>query len=90
MQPNAGVITTGGLGVPIRQIWMPPQSVPVEVLVPKTETEAERWDTQSTEIPGYYYTETTLGYIYPERWALYSPEKGLYEWQRVPWAFQPK
>jgi hypothetical protein len=88
--PWAGVPGTGGYGVPIRQIWAPPQSVPIEVLVPKSETAPERWDTQSTEIPGYYFTETTLGYIYPERWALYSPEKGRYEWQRVPAAFQPK
>jgi hypothetical protein len=88
--PWSGVPTASGYGVPIRQIWAPPQSVPIEVLVPKSEDTPERWDTQYTEIPGYYYTETTLGYIYPERWGLYSPEKGRYEWQRVPAAFQPK
>jgi hypothetical protein len=90
MMPWSGVPTTSGLGVPIRQIWMPPKSVPIEVFVPKSETEPERWDTQYTEVPGYYYTETTLGYIYPDRWALYSPERGRYEWQRVPSAFTPK
>jgi hypothetical protein len=87
---NAGVSGTGGLGVPIRQIYVPPQAVPIVVYNQYMEAAGEPWATQYTELPGYVVTETTLGYIYPERWTLYSPAKGIYQWARVPSAFQPK
>jgi hypothetical protein len=90
MQPNAGVITTGGLGVPFRQIWVPPQAVPIIVYDQHREGTGEQWVTQYTELPGYYVTETTLGYLYPDRWTLVSSQKGIYQWQRVPAAFRPK
>ena len=88
--PGAGVSGTGGYGVPIRQIWVSPQSVPIVVYDQYREGTGEQWDTQYTEIPGYYVTETTLGYLYPDRWGLFSPAKGVYQWQRVPSGFQPK
>jgi len=88
--PNAGISGTGGYGVPIRHIWVAPQAVPIVVYDAHREGTGEQWNTQYTELPGYYVTETTLGYVYPERWALYTPAKGVYQWQRVPSVFQPK
>jgi len=88
---NAGISGTGGWGVPIRQIYVPPQTVPILVYNQYMESAAgQPWDTQYAEIPGYFVMETTLGYIYSERWALYSPARGLYRWQLVPAVFQPK
>jgi hypothetical protein len=87
---NAGVSGTGGYGVPIRHIYMPPQAVQIVVYVREQEVTGDQWVTQYTELPGYYVTETTLGYLYPDRWALYSPAKGVYQWQRVPAVFQSK
>jgi hypothetical protein len=90
MLPNAGVSGTGWYGVPFRQIYMPPQPVPIEVFVPQPEGVPDVWQTQYAELPGYYVTETTLGYIYPDRWTLVTPAKGIYQWQRVPSSFQRK
>ncbi|HZF05797.1 MAG TPA: hypothetical protein VE932_15800 [Patescibacteria group bacterium] len=87
---NAGVSGTGGYGVPIRYIYMPPQPVQIVVYVREQEVTGDQWVTQYTELPGYYFTETTLGYLYPDRWALYTPARGIYQWQRVPAVFQPK
>jgi len=87
---NAGVSGTGGYGVPIRQIYMPAQAVPIIVYVAAQEVTGDQWVTQYTELPGYVVTETTLGYLYPDRWALYSPARGVYQWQRVPPVFQSK
>jgi hypothetical protein len=87
---NAGVSGTGGFGVPIRSIYMPAQTVPIVVYNQYMEAAGEPWITQYAEVPGYVVVETTLGYVYPERWALYSAAKGVYQWARVPAAFQPK
>jgi hypothetical protein len=87
---NAGVSGTGNWGVPIRHIYVPAQTVPIVVYDRHMEASGEPWTTQYTEVPGYIVVETTLGYLYPERWALYSPAKGVYQWARVPSAFQPK
>ena len=88
--PNAGVSGAGAWGVPIRQIYMPAQTVPIVVYDRYMEAAGEPWTTQYTEVPGYIIIETTLGYVYPERWALYSPARGVYQWARVPATFQPK
>ena len=90
MLPNAGVSGTGGYGVPFRQFWIGPQTLPILVYDANGEGTGEQWVTQYTELPGYVVTETTLGYLYPDRWALYSIAKGVYQWQRVPAVFQPK
>jgi hypothetical protein len=87
---NAGVSGTGGWGVPIRNIYMPPQAVPIVVYDQYMEVAGEPWATQYAELPGYVVIETTLGYLYPERWTLLSLAKGVYQWQRVPSVFQPK
>src|SRR5256885_492275 len=75
---------------PIRQIYIPPQAVQIVVYAPEQEVTGDQWVAQYTELPGYYVTETTLGYLYPDRWTLSSPAKGLYQWQRVPAGFQRK
>jgi hypothetical protein len=87
---NAGVSGTGGWGVPIRNIYMPAQAVPIVVFDRYMEAAGEAWGTQYAEVPGYVVIETTLGYLYPERWTLLSLAKGVYQWQRVPSVFQPK
>jgi len=45
---------------------------------------------QLVEIPGYVITETTTGYVIPERWTLVQTGLGVYQWQRVPGEFRRK
>jgi hypothetical protein len=45
---------------------------------------------QVLEIPGYVVTETTAGYIYPERWTLQRTATGGLQWVRLPQQFQRK
>ncbi len=45
---------------------------------------------QVLEIPGYIVTETTAGYIYPERWTLQRTAAGGLTWVRLPAQFQRK
>jgi hypothetical protein len=88
--PNAGLGYSGQTGAPIAQYWVPPQAVALQVYVPQPEGVPDDWQTQYTEIPGYYVTETTIGYLYPDRWTIVSPAKGIYQWQRVPAEFRSK
>jgi hypothetical protein len=44
---------------------------------------------QVVEIPGYYITETTTGYWYPERWTL-EQVNGVYQWVKLPAEFRRK
>ena len=45
---------------------------------------------QVVEIPGYYVTETTTGYWYPERWTLQQLGVGVYQWVKLPAEFRRK
>jgi hypothetical protein len=45
---------------------------------------------QSVTIPGYYVRETTIGYHYPERWAIEQAGPNLYRWRVLPAQFVPK
>jgi hypothetical protein len=88
--PNAGLGYSGQTGIPIAQYWVPPQPVEILLYVPTPPGIPEEWVTQYTEIPGYYVTETTSGFLYPDRWALANPAKGVYQWQRVPAEYRKK
>ncbi len=77
-------------GSVIRQIEVPPQQVVVPVYVPAPGSLPGEYQQQVVEIPGYVITETTTGYIYPERVSLQEVTPGVYQWVRVPQQFQPK
>ena|SRR6267143_4777818 len=79
-----------GPGQVIRDIQVPPQHVMIEVPVNAPAGVPPETQQQAIEIPGYVMTETTNGYIYPERWTLRQPGAGVYQWQRVPSSFQRK
>jgi len=80
----------GTQGSVIRQIEVPPQQVVVPVYVPAPGSLPGEYQQQVVEIPGYVITETTTGYIYPERVSLQEVTPGVYQWVRVPQQFQPK
>jgi len=74
----------------IRQVWVEPQIVPIQVYVRQPEGIPEEWQTQEVEVPGYWATETTKGTIYPPRWTLESPGPGVYQWRQLPGYFQQR
>jgi hypothetical protein len=84
MLPNAG------LGYAVRQVWVPPQPVVMQVYVPASSGAPEQSQAQYAEIPGFYVTETTTGYLYPERWTIDQPSPGVYQWRKVPAQFVPR
>ena len=45
---------------------------------------------QVVTIPGYYVRETTVGFHYPERWAVEQAAPNIYRWRQVPAQFIPK
>jgi hypothetical protein len=45
---------------------------------------------QQVTIPGYHVRETTVGYHYPERWAIEHAGPNLYRWRVLPAQFVPK
>jgi len=45
---------------------------------------------ETFEIPGYFVTETTTGYYYPERWTLQQMNVGVYQWVKLPAEFRRK
>jgi hypothetical protein len=45
---------------------------------------------QQVTVPGYYVRETTVGYHYPDRWAVEQAAPNVYRWRQVPAQFVPK
>jgi hypothetical protein len=45
---------------------------------------------QQVTIPGYHVRETTMGYHYPERWAIEQAGLNVYRWRVLPAQFVPK
>jgi len=83
MQPNAG------LGYAVRQVWMPPRPVTMQVYVPSPEGIPSRYQTMYAQVPCFYVVETTTGYWLPERWVLDQVNVGIYQWRRAPMQFVP-
>jgi hypothetical protein len=83
MLPNAG------LGYAVRQVWMPPQPVAMQVYVPTPEGVPARYQTMFAQVPGFYVTETSTGVWLPERWVLDQVNVGIYEWRVAPMQFVP-
>jgi hypothetical protein len=80
-------------GQTVRYISVPPQPVTIDVPVSgdagSTGSTAET-QSQIVEIPGYIIVETTVGYLYPERWAIRQAGAGVFMWERVPSEFRKK
>ena len=77
-------------GQMVRYIEVPPQPIALPVFVPGPGSFSGEFQPQLMEIPGYVVTETTTGYLYPERWSLQEVTQGVYQWVRLPQQFQPK
>ena len=77
-------------GEAIRYIEVPAQSVVVMVPVRLPDGVPSRSEPQVQTIPGYYITETTTGYWYPERWTILPLNIGGYQWARLPQEFRRK
>jgi hypothetical protein len=45
---------------------------------------------QQVTVPGYYVRETTVGFHYPDRWAIEQAAPNVYRWRQVPAQFVPK
>lgn len=80
----------GAYGSVVGSIEVPPRQVAVPVYVPGPGSFSGEYRQQVVEIPGYVVTETTTGYIYPERWGLQEQTAGVYQWVRLPPVFQAK
>ncbi len=77
-------------GQAIQYITVPPQQVVIQLRVPLPDGVPSQTDEQTVEIPGYYVTETTTGYWYPERWTLRQLNIGVYQWVLLPAGFSRK
>jgi len=90
--PWSGVPYPGRVnyGAVVRYIEVPPQPIALPVYVPGPGSFSGEYQPQLLEIPGYVVTETSTGYLYPERWGLQEVTQGVYRWVRLPQQFQPK
>ncbi len=77
-------------GQPVQYIPVPPQQVSISLYVPVPEGIPPQTRQETVEIPGYFVTETTTGYFYPERWTLQQMNVGVYQWVKLPPEFRPK
>jgi hypothetical protein len=84
MLPNAG------LGYAVSQVWVPAQPIAMQVYVPAPNGVPATYQTQFAQIPGFYVTETTTGYLYPERWVMDQLSVGVYQWRKAPAQFVPR
>jgi len=77
-------------GQVIRYIEVPAQQVVLTLPVSVPDGVPARAEQQMQTIPGYYVTETTTGYWYPERWMLRQLNVGVYQWAKLPAEFRRK
>lgn len=82
--------TRPNYGTVVQYIPVPPQQVSIAVYVPVPDGVPPRTAQQTVEIPGYYVTETTTGFYYPERWTLQQLNVGVYQWVKLPPDFRRK
>lgn len=85
--PNVGANDPGQF---VQYIVVPPERVEISVPVPLPDGVPPQNQEQVVEIPGYYVTETTTGYYYPERWTLQQLNVGVYQWVQLPAEFRRK
>jgi len=74
----------------VRYIEVPAQQVVLTLPVSVPDGVPARAEQQMQTIPGYYVTETTTGYWYPERWMLRQLNVGVYQWAKLPAEFRRK
>lgn len=79
-----------GLGYAVRQHWVPPTPVTMQVYVPAPAGVATSYQTQVAQVPGFFVTETTTGFVYPERWVIDQLNLGVYQWRKLPVQFVPR
>lgn len=77
-------------GTVVRYIEVPSEQVVISAYVPGPGSFSGEYQPQVVEVPGYVVTETTTGYLYPERVGLQQTAPGVYQWVRLPQQFQPK
>ena len=77
-------------GQVIRYFEVSAQQVMLALPVPLPDGVPPRTEYQAQTIPGYYVTETTTGFWYPERWTLWQLNVGVFQWARVPGEFRRK
>ena len=70
-------------GQVVQYITVPSQQATVTLYVPGPDGVPPQTREDAVEIPGYYVTETTTGYWYPERWALQQLNVGVYQWVKL-------
>ena len=77
-------------GTVVRYLPVAAQRVTLDVAVSTPGSVSTQMQRQVVEIPGYYVTETTTGYYYPERWTIDQLNVGVYQWRKVPPEFRRK
>lgn len=77
-------------GTVVRYIPVGPQRVSLDVAVSSPAGVPSQTQRQVVEIPGYYVTETTTGYYYPERWTIDQLNVGVYQWRKLAPEFRRK
>jgi hypothetical protein len=79
-----------GLGLAVRQLWVPPQPVVMQVYVPVPGGVTPTYQAMQAQVPGFWFVETTTGFVYPERWVIDQLNVGVYQWRKVPAQFVPR
>jgi len=84
------MLPAAGLGYAVRQYWVPPAPVTMQVYVPAPAGVPATYQTQVAQVPGFFVTETTTGFVYPERWVIDQLNVGVYQWRKLPVQFVPR
>jgi len=87
---NANGASRVDFGQVVRHIPVlpPPLTIAVPAVLPAGVP--PRTEEYTVDLPGYYVTETTTGFYYPERWTLWQLNVGIYRWVRLPPEFRRK
>src|SRR5262245_13341456 len=83
------IMPYAALGYAVRQHWVLPTPVGRQFYVPAP-AGVPTYQTQVAQVPGFCVTETTTGFVYPERWVIDQLNVGVYQWRKLPVQFVPR
>ena len=75
------------MGVALLAGWLGPGSVASAQSLPAPAGVPATYQTQVAQVPGFFVTETTTGFVYPERWVIDQLNVGVYQWRKLPVQF---
>src|SRR5262249_52443497 len=84
------MLPAAGLGYAVRQCWVAPAPVTMQVYRPAPAEVPAAYQPQVAQCRGCFVKETRTGFVEPERWVIEQLNVGVYQWRKLHVQFVPR